>query len=94
MDLNLQSKILRVLQEREVVRLGGSVKIKFNARLIIATHRDLAQEVKKGNFREDLFFRIIGLPIELPPLRERGNDIFKVSVFPRFSGYSLPDRSG
>lgn len=74
LDLNLQSKLLRVLQEREVVRLGGTTKIKFNARLIIATHRDLAQEVKKGNFREDLYYRIIGLPIELPPLREREND--------------------
>lgn len=75
LDLNLQSKLLRVLQEREVVRLGGTTKIKFNARLIIATHKDLAQEVKKGNFREDLYYRIIGLPIELPPLRERDNDI-------------------
>lgn len=75
LDLNLQSKLLRVLQEREVVRLGGTTKIKFNARLIIATHKDLSQEVKKGNFREDLFYRIIGLPIELPPLRDRGNDI-------------------
>ena len=74
LDLNLQSKLLRVLQEREVVRLGGTTKIKFDARLIIATHKDLAQEVKKGNFREDLFYRIIGLQIELPPLRERGND--------------------
>ena len=75
LDLNLQSKLLRVLQEREVVRIGGKEAIKFNARLIIATHKDLAQEVKKGNFREDLYYRIIGLPIELPPLRERGNDI-------------------
>jgi DNA-binding NtrC family response regulator len=75
LDLNLQSKLLRVLQEREVIRLGGKERIKFNARLIIATHKDLAQEVKKGNFREDLYYRIIGLPIELPPLRERGNDI-------------------
>jgi DNA-binding NtrC family response regulator len=74
LDLNLQSKLLRVLQEREVVRLGGTTKIKFDARLIIATHKDLAQEVKNGNFREDLYYRIIGLPIELPPLRERGND--------------------
>jgi DNA-binding NtrC family response regulator len=74
LDLNLQSKLLRVLQEREVVRLGGKESIKFNARLIIATHKDLAQEVKKGNFREDLYYRIIGLPIELPPLRDRGND--------------------
>lgn len=74
LDLNLQSKLLRVLQEREVVRLGGTTKIKFDARLIIATHKDLAQEVKKGNFREDLYYRIMGLPIDLPPLRERGND--------------------
>lgn len=75
LDLNLQSKILRVLQEREVVRLGGNGIIKFDARLIIATHKDLGEEVKKGNFREDLYYRIIGLPIELPPLRLRGNDI-------------------
>jgi DNA-binding NtrC family response regulator len=74
LDLNLQSKLLRVLQEREVVRLGGTTKIKFDARLIIATHKDLAQEVKNGNFREDLYYRIIGLPIELPPLRGRGKD--------------------
>jgi two-component system response regulator AtoC len=75
LDLNLQSKILRVLQEREVIRVGGNEVIKFDARLIIATHKDLADEVKKGNFREDLYYRIIGLPIELPPLRFRGNDI-------------------
>lgn len=81
LDLNLQSKLLRVLQEREVVRLGGTARIKFNARLIIATHKDLTQEVKKGNFREDLFYRIIGLPIELPPLRERGNDTLLLAKY-------------
>lgn len=75
LDLNLQSKLLRVLQEREVTRLGGKEVIKFNARLIIATHKDLKEEVKKGTFREDLYYRIIGLPIELPPLRERGHDV-------------------
>jgi DNA-binding NtrC family response regulator len=75
LDLSLQSKILRALQEREIVRLGGNEKIKFNARLITATHRNLTEEVKKGTFREDLFYRIIGLPIELAPLRERGNDV-------------------
>lgn len=79
LDLNLQSKLLRVLQEREVTRLGGKAVIKFNARLIIATHKDLKEEVKKGAFREDLYYRIIGLPIELPPLRERGNDILLLS---------------
>lgn len=81
LDLNLQSKLLRVLQEREVVRLGGTTKIKFNSRLIIASHKELSQEVKKGNFREDLFYRIIGLPIELPPLRERGNDTLLLSKY-------------
>ncbi|TRX36184.1 sigma-54-dependent Fis family transcriptional regulator [Flavobacterium sp. ZT3R18] len=81
LDMNLQSKLLRVLQEREVVRLGGTTRIKFNARLIIATHKDLSQEVKKGNFREDLFYRIIGLPIELPPLRERGNDTLLLAKY-------------
>jgi DNA-binding NtrC family response regulator len=81
LDLNLQSKLLRVLQEREVIRLGGKETIKFNARLIIATHKDLSQEVKKGNFREDLYYRIIGLPIELPPLRERGNDTLLLAKY-------------
>ncbi len=81
LDLNLQSKLLRVLQEREVVRLGGTTKIKFDARLIIATHKDLAQEVKNGNFREDLYYRIIGLPIVLPPLRERGKDALLLTKY-------------
>ncbi len=74
LDLNLQSKILRVLQEREIVRVGGNERIKIDARLITATHKNLSEEVKKGKFREDLFYRIIGLPIDLPPLRARGND--------------------
>ena len=75
LDLSLQSKILRVLQEREVIRVGGNEKVKLDIRLIVATHKNLGEEVKKGNFREDLYYRIIGLPIELPPLRDRGNDI-------------------
>lgn len=75
LDLSLQSKILRVLQEREVVRVGGRDKVKLDIRLITATHKNLAEEVKKKTFREDLYYRIIGLPIELPPLRERGNDV-------------------
>jgi DNA-binding NtrC family response regulator len=75
LDLSLQSKILRVLQEREIIRVGGNEKVKLEVRLIIATHKNLAEEVKKGNFREDLYYRIIGLPIELPPLRERGSDV-------------------
>jgi DNA-binding NtrC family response regulator len=75
LELSLQNKLLRVLQEREVVRVGGNEKVKLDVRIIVATHKHQADEVKKGNFREDLYFRIIGLPIEVPPLRERGDDI-------------------
>ncbi len=75
MDLQLQAKLLRVLQEKEVTRIGSNEIVKTNARIVVATHRNLSEEVKKGNFREDLYYRILGLPIELPPLRDRGNDI-------------------
>jgi DNA-binding NtrC family response regulator len=75
LDLSIQSKLLRVVQEREVVRVGGNKPIKVDIRLITATHKNLSEEVKVGRFREDLFFRIVGLPIELPPLRTRGRDI-------------------
>lgn len=75
LDLSLQSKILRVLQEREVTRVGGHEKIALDVRLIVATHKNLPVEVKAGRFREDLFYRIMGLPVTLPPLRDRGNDI-------------------
>jgi DNA-binding NtrC family response regulator len=75
LNLNLQSKLLRVLQERELTRVGGNETLKLDVRLIVATHKHLLQEVKKGNFREDLYYRIMGLPIELPPLRERGSDV-------------------
>lgn len=81
MDLNLQSKILRVLQERELVRIGGNEKVKLEIRVITATHKNLADEVNKGTFREDLYYRLIGLPIDLPPLRERGNDILVLAKF-------------
>lgn len=79
LNLSLQTKILRVIQERELVRLGGHTPIKLNFRLITATHRNLPSEVKCKKFREDLYYRIIGLPIELPPLRDRGNDIILLS---------------
>ena len=81
LDLSLQSKILRVLQEREVIRVGGTEKIELDVRIIVATHKNLLDEVKKGNFREDLFYRVMGLPIDLPPLRERGNDILLLAKF-------------
>ena len=75
LDINLQAKLLRALQEREFMRVGGTKTVKFDARIIVATHRDLLAEVEKGNFREDLYYRLLGLPIEVPPLRDRGNDI-------------------
>lgn len=75
MDIHLQAKLLRVLQEKEITRIGGSGSKKIDARVLVATHRDLADEVRKGNFREDLYYRLLGLPIEIAPLRERGNDI-------------------
>lgn len=75
LELSLQSKLLRVLQEREVVRVGGNEKVKLDIRLIVATHKNLEKEVQQGQFREDLYFRVMGLPVELPPLRERDNDI-------------------
>lgn len=74
MDFNLQVKLLRVLQEREITRVGGNGVIKINTRIITATNRDLADEVRQGNFREDLYYRLLGLPIQLPPLKDRRND--------------------
>lgn len=79
MDLNIQSKFLRVLQEREVRRLGGNQVIRLDVRIITATHKNLTEEVKNGNFRADLYYRLMGLPIHLVPLRERGNDIIKLA---------------
>lgn len=75
MDLSLQSKLLRVLQEKELSRIGSNQVIKLDVRVIVATHRNLHEEVKAGRFREDLFYRLLGLPIHLPPLRDRGQDI-------------------
>jgi DNA-binding NtrC family response regulator len=81
MDLNMQSKLLRVLQEEEVVRVGGNETIKLDVRVIVATHKNLQELVRKGDFREDLYYRLLGLPINLPPLRERGSDIALLARF-------------
>jgi DNA-binding NtrC family response regulator len=81
MDMNTQSKLLRVLQEREITRLGSNKSVKIDVRLLVATHKNLSEEVKKGNFREDLYYRIIGLPIELPPLRDRETDIILLAKY-------------
>ena len=81
MDLNMQAKLLRVLQEKELTRIGGHNIVKVKARLVVATHRDLAEEVKNGNFRQDLYYRLLGLPIHLPPLKDRGNDILLLAKY-------------
>jgi DNA-binding NtrC family response regulator len=81
MPPSLQAKLLRVLQEREVSRIGSNQVIKLDVRIISATHRDLSLEVKEGRFREDLYYRLMGLPVHLPPLRDRGNDILLIAKF-------------
>lgn len=81
LELTMQAKLLRALQEQEVVRVGSNQVVKFDARIVVATHRNLAEEVQKGNFREDLYYRLLGLNVQLPPLRERGNDILILSKF-------------
>jgi DNA-binding NtrC family response regulator len=79
MDPRLQAKILRVIQEREVDRLGGTAPVKVDVRLLAATHRDLAAEVAKGRFREDLYFRLNVLALHIPPLRARPADILPLA---------------
>ncbi len=75
LSLEAQVRLLRVLQEKEIERIGGSRTIKLDIRIIAATHRDLKSMIKEGRFREDLYFRLQIFPIEIPPLRERKEDI-------------------
>jgi two-component system, NtrC family, nitrogen regulation response regulator NtrX len=75
MPLAMQAKLLRVLEQGEVERIGGDKPTKVNVRVVVATHRQLEEQVKQGNFRQDLFHRIFVFPIVLPPLRERPEDI-------------------
>ena len=74
LDISLQVKLLRVLQEREIVKIGSNQVVPVDVRIIVATHKNLSEEVQSGFFREDLFYRLLGLPIVIPPLRDRGND--------------------
>ncbi|MFT4767499.1 MAG: two-component system response regulator FlrC [Glaciecola sp.] len=79
MDLGLQAKLLRVLQEREVERLGGNKLIPLDVRVIATTNRLLEEEVRDGNFREDLYYRLNVLPLNAPPLRQRPRDILPLA---------------
>jgi len=77
--LNLQAKLLRVLQEREFERVGGNKTIKVNVRILATSNRDLRQYVEKGQFRQDLFYRLNVFPVNVPPLRERKADIIEIA---------------
>ena len=81
MSMAMQAKLLRVLQEMEVVRLGSNKRTSINFRLITATHQNLLAAIDKGTFREDLYYRLMGISIELPPLRNRGKDVFLLANY-------------
>lgn len=95
MDLALQAKLLRVLQEGEIDRVGGTETIRVDVRVLATTNRDMQAQVEQGRFREDLFYRLNVIPLNLPPLRERGRDVLRLTRFflHRFAGiYSVPEQ--
>lgn len=81
LDMNIQTKLLRVIQERELTRVGGLDVIPIDVRIITATHKKLGSLAAEGKFRQDLYYRLLGLPIEAPPLRDRGNDIILLAKY-------------
>src|SRR6187402_561451 len=81
MSANTQAKILRVLQEHEFERLGGTRTLRVDVRIIAATNRNLVQMVQEGRFREDLFYRLNVVSVEMPPLRDRKDDIVALAEF-------------
>ena len=93
MSLSAQAKVLRALQENKITRVGGEKEIKVNVRVIAATNKDLKEEIKKGRFREDLYHRLAVIIINVPPLRERLEDIpLLVDYFAEIicNEYSMP----
>jgi DNA-binding NtrC family response regulator len=98
MPLAAQSKLLRVLQERVIVRIGGDDEIKVDVRIICTTNRDLKKEVENENFREDLYYRLSVVPVRIPPLRERAEDIpdllnYFIGKFNEENGYAVEEAS-
>ena len=81
MNVSMQAKLLRAIQEKEIRRVGGKVNLPLDVRILSATNRDLEQEIRKGTFREDLYYRLNVIRINLPPLRERGSDISTLANF-------------
>lgn len=81
MNVSMQAKLLRAIQEKEIRRVGGKVNVPLDVRIISATNKELEQEIKKGAFREDLFYRLNVIRINLPPLRERGSDVKNLAEF-------------
>ena len=81
MNVAMQAKLLRAIQEREIRRVGGKVNVPLDVRILSATNKELEQEIKRGNFREDLFYRLNVIRINLPPLRERGSDVKTLAEF-------------
>ncbi|MGH9942335.1 MAG: sigma-54-dependent transcriptional regulator [Pyrinomonadaceae bacterium] len=96
MSANVQAKLLRALEERRIERLGGNESVPVDVRIVSATHRPLEQEIEKGNFRADLFYRLRVVSIEVPPLRERREDILSLAeLFARqtVEKYKLSERA-
>lgn len=95
MDLRLQAKLLRAIQEQVIDRVGGTAPVKLNLRILATTNRNLADEVKKGTFREDLMFRLNVITLTLPPLRERAEDValcanYFIEKYAKANGINIP----